>query len=222
MAKQNYNECLNRLLKDEGGYTNHPDDKGGPTNYGITIADYRKYVKADATALDVKNMRLEEAKSIYKKRYWDAIDADNLPSGIDYLWFDYGVNSGVGRVRKIKPRFENIKDTKAYINAVCDERLAFMKSIRGGKDWQVFGKGWSNRVAGVRKRCLELAKQKSVAQESAKATGILASIGAGLYAVYTWGATHSNELLIGGTAMAVGVGLFFLIKSYRKTIDLDK
>ena len=42
--KQNFNDCLNRLLKDEGGYTNDPNDNGGPTNFGITIADYRKYI----------------------------------------------------------------------------------------------------------------------------------------------------------------------------------
>ena len=44
--KSNYNDCLTRLLKDEGGYTNNPNDSGGPTNYGITLADYRKYINA--------------------------------------------------------------------------------------------------------------------------------------------------------------------------------
>jgi len=37
----------------EGGYSNHPSDTAGPTNFGITIADYRAYVKPDATAEDV-------------------------------------------------------------------------------------------------------------------------------------------------------------------------
>ena len=43
-----------RLLVHEGGYTNHPADPGGPTNFGITIYDYRKYVKPGATAADVQ------------------------------------------------------------------------------------------------------------------------------------------------------------------------
>jgi lysozyme family protein len=48
MATSTYDEALRRLLIHEGGYTNHPSDPGGPTNYGITIYDYRKYVKPDA------------------------------------------------------------------------------------------------------------------------------------------------------------------------------
>ena len=53
MAASTYDEALRRLLAHEGGYTDHPSDPGGPTNFGITIYDYRKYVKPNATAADV-------------------------------------------------------------------------------------------------------------------------------------------------------------------------
>jgi hypothetical protein len=65
MAASSYEQALRRLLAHEGGYTNHPSDPGGPRNFGITIHDYRKYVKPGATAADVRTMRLEEAKAIY-------------------------------------------------------------------------------------------------------------------------------------------------------------
>ncbi len=68
--QQNYNYALQQVLKSEGGYTNDPRDPGGPTNYGITIADYRMYVKKDATASDVKNMHLSDAQTIYRSRCW--------------------------------------------------------------------------------------------------------------------------------------------------------
>ena len=84
MTASNYDEALRRLLAHEGGYTNHPSDPGGPTNFGITIADYRKYVKPDATAADVRAMKIDEAKTIYRKRYWDAQRCDELPAGVDY------------------------------------------------------------------------------------------------------------------------------------------
>ena len=59
MATWTYDEALRRLLAHEGGYTNHPSDPGGPTNFGITIHDYRKYVKPNATAVDVRAMTVE-------------------------------------------------------------------------------------------------------------------------------------------------------------------
>ncbi len=100
MAKQSYDESLRRLLLHEGGYTNHPADPGGPTNFGITIYDYRKYVNPNATAADVKVMSIDEAKRIYRAKYWDAQRCDELPAGVDYAVFDYGVNSGIGRAEE--------------------------------------------------------------------------------------------------------------------------
>jgi len=81
-------------------YSNHLSDPGGRTNFGITIADYRAYVKPDATADDVRNMTVDDAKRIYRKRYWDAQRCDELPGGVDFSVFDYGVNSGIGRSGK--------------------------------------------------------------------------------------------------------------------------
>ncbi|MEJ2435465.1 MAG: glycosyl hydrolase 108 family protein [Pseudolabrys sp.] len=76
MAAWTYDEALRRLLAHEGGYTNHPSDPGGPTNFGITIYDYRKYIKRNATAADVRAMTVGEAKAIYRKRYWDSQRCD--------------------------------------------------------------------------------------------------------------------------------------------------
>jgi len=83
---------------------------GGPTNFGITIADYRAYVKPDATAEDVRNMRVDEAKRIYRKHYWDAQRCDELPAGVDYSLYDYGVNSGIGRSGKVLRRVVGLPD----------------------------------------------------------------------------------------------------------------
>ena len=54
-------------------------------------------MKPDATAADVSAMKVEEAKAIYRAKYWDAQRCDELPAGVDYAVFDYGVNSGIGR-----------------------------------------------------------------------------------------------------------------------------
>ncbi len=99
MAVSTYDEALRRLLVHEGGYTNHPSDRGA-TNFGITIYDYRKYVKPNATAADVRTMKLDEAKAIYRAKYWNAQRCDGLPAGVDYSVFDYGVNSGSAAAEK--------------------------------------------------------------------------------------------------------------------------
>lgn len=171
MTASNFEEALRRMMLHEGGYTNHPADPGGPTNFGITIADYRKYVKPDASAADVKAMKADEAKRIYRARYWDAQRCDELPAGVDYAVFDYGVNSGIGRSGKVLRRVLNLPDNtsavsdavvaaaragnaKTLVVAICGERLRFLRSL---KTWDVFGKGWGRRVAEVRTAALLLA-----------------------------------------------------------------
>ena len=170
MAIENYDEALKRLLAHEGGYTHHPSDPGGPTNFGITIHDYGQYVKPGATAADVKAMRLDEAKAIYRAKYWDALRCDALPAGVDYCVFDYGVNSGIGRAARVLQRVVGVADDgrvgpqtlaavkarepKAIVTGICDERLAFLQRL---KTWPVFGKGWGRRVAEVRAASLALA-----------------------------------------------------------------
>jgi len=172
MASLSREPALAKVLEHEGGYTNHPADPGGPTNFGITIADYRKYVKADARAADVQAMRLDEAKAIYRAAYWDAMRCDELPAGLDYATFDYGVNSGVGRAVRVLQRLLHMaddgrmtdtviaavdqRDPAELIAALCDERLAFLKKL---KTWPVFGAGWGRRVADVRTIALGMASQ---------------------------------------------------------------
>jgi len=167
----NFETCLSLLLVHEGGYTNHPSDPGGPTNFGITIEDYRRYVKVNATAADVRRMKLDEARIIYREKYWDAQRCDEQPPGVNYAVFDYGVNSGIGRSGKVLRRVLGLphdssavtdaviaaaraSDPKSLVAAICDERLHFLQSL---KTWPVFGAGWGRRVAEVKSTTLKMA-----------------------------------------------------------------
>src|SRR5436309_3777336 len=145
MSADCYAESIRRLLVSEGGYVNHPSDPGGPTNFGITLGDYRRYVKADATAADVRAMKVQEAKAIYRAKYWNVVCGDDLPAGVDYCVFDYAVNSGTGRAPKVLQRVLGIsvsgrmdeatlattrgRDARALIQAICDERMRFLRSL---------------------------------------------------------------------------------------------
>ncbi len=167
---KNFDEVLHRVLAHEGGYTNHPDDPGGPTNWGITIHDARAYWKRDADADDVRAMPKEVAKRIYKSKYWDAMRCDELPSGVDYAVMDFGVNSGVSRALKFieavagvpadgKPDDVLVRTianmpARPIITELCNKRLVFLKSL---KTWPVFGNGWGRRVAEVKDAALKMA-----------------------------------------------------------------
>jgi lysozyme family protein len=162
MAAESYNAALTRLLRDEGGYTDHPSDPGGPTNFGITLADARRYWKGNATADDVRALPQSVARKIYREHYWNALRCDELPAGVDYAVFDYGVNSGIGRAGKVLRRVLTLSDrtsavsddviaaaraaaARDVVTGICTERLAFLKSL---KTFPVFGRGWTARVSG--------------------------------------------------------------------------
>lgn len=185
MAAPSYDAALARLLAHEGGYSNHPSDPGGPTNFGITIHDYRKYVKPGATAADVQAMKVDDAKRIYRNKYWDAMRCDELPAGVDYAVFDYGVNSGIARAKKVLQRVVGVTDDGGLgpqtmqavrvcapadiVRGICDERLDFLQSL---KTWPVFGKGWGRRVAEVKAAALQMAAGQGTPALSAPAAPI--------------------------------------------------
>ena len=93
---RNFNRAVTATLKYEGGWSNHPSDPGGATNLGVTIATFRRYVKQNGTIADLKALTVDQAKTVYRRQYWDAVSGAELPDGVDFAVFDFGVNSGSG------------------------------------------------------------------------------------------------------------------------------
>lgn len=183
MVASNYEAALARVLKHEGGYANHPSDPGGATNFGITIANYARFKGRSVTIAEMRAMPLADAKAIYKASYWNVLRCDALPAGLDYAVFDYGVNSGPARAAKVLQRLLGLaangamtdaviasarrEDSSALIAALCDERIAFLKSL---KTWPVFGAGWGRRVSEVRRDALAMAKGEAAESSVSSAT----------------------------------------------------
>jgi lysozyme family protein len=105
-------KLIAEVIKREGGYSNHPADRGGPTNYGITEQTARAYGYKG----DMKTMSREMAVSIYRARYWTAPRFNEAaivcPQIADEL-FDTGVNMGVGAAGKILQRALNVLNRQA-------------------------------------------------------------------------------------------------------------
>ena len=161
MSQRNFDQIMKWVGISEGNYVDHPKDPGGATNHGITIGTLAAWRKKRVSKTDVLNLTKEEADQIYKAQYWDTVKGDDLPSGIDYAVFDYGVNSGPSRAIKSLQKALGVTadgvigmitlnavrncDAPSVITKICEERWAFMKRLR---TWPTFGKGWTRRVMG--------------------------------------------------------------------------
>ena len=97
----NFEKCLFLLLEHEGNFVNHPSDPGGMTNLGVTAANWAMWVGHPVNEKQMRALTPSDVAPFYKRKYWDAIRADELPNGLDYCVFDCAVNSGVGRAVKI-------------------------------------------------------------------------------------------------------------------------
>lgn len=138
--ESNFERALAFTLKYEGGYVDHPFDRGGATNFGITQATYD--VHNGVTSRDVRHITLAEVKTIYLNNYWMAIGGNTLPDKTDIAVFDFAVNSGPARALRY---LELWPDLPGYLNA--RERL--FRRIAGGNQ-AVFLKGWLNRIKALR------------------------------------------------------------------------
>ena len=164
---RNFARALALVLKSEGGWSDNPADPGGATMKGVTLANFRRYVKPDATKADLRKITDAQLATVYRRFYWDTVAGADLPDGVDYAVFDFAVNSGPGRATKylqaavgtaqdgrVGPatlRAVRARPEGAIIDDLCDARLAFLKRL---PTWPIFGKGWSDRVGSVRSRAL--------------------------------------------------------------------
>ena len=89
----NKDEIFNAILEKEGGYVNHPDDKGGPTNWGITQVTAR----AHGYDGDMQKLTRQQALDILNADYWIAPRFDHvaeISTAIAEKLCDAGVNMG--------------------------------------------------------------------------------------------------------------------------------
>lgn len=165
-----FDRCMEVVARWEGGFSDHPQDNGGPTQYGITIATLRAWRGHPVTREDVQNLTRKEANAIFASWYWQPVRADDLPPGVDLVAFDFAVNSGPTRAARFLQRALGVEqdgivgkgtiiaakgaDPAKTINRMCDDRLDWLKRLN---DWPHFGKGWTNRVEDVRREALAMA-----------------------------------------------------------------
>jgi lysozyme family protein len=155
----------------EGGFSDNPADPGGATDFGITLATLSHWLGRPATIAELKGLSDAEKAAIYRGLYWNVIQGDALPAGVDLVVFDMAVNGGPKRAAEmlqgmffgltvdgvIGPKtlaavatWEPAETIRAYSMA----RQVFYESL---PTFKTFGDGWLNRVAACETKALALA-----------------------------------------------------------------
>lgn len=153
-----------KVLKWEGGFVNHPNDKGGATNKGVTLSTFRKYFGKTKTVNDLKNITNEQWQYIFKKGFWDRWKADLIKNqSIAELLVDWLYNSGTWGIKYPQQVLGVVPDgvvgpkTIAAINNYSSQAELFYKLwnrrkkhyediVKRNPSQKVFLKGWMNRL----------------------------------------------------------------------------
>ncbi len=107
MSNEKWQQAIDKVLSHEGLFSNHKNDRGGPTKYGISL----RYLKiegmdidgdGDVDIYDVLSIDKRRAQKIYKKEWWDKYKYDQILSPtISTKIFDLAVNMGSRQAHKI-------------------------------------------------------------------------------------------------------------------------
>lgn len=123
----NVEQYIDALLKREAGYVDHPADRGGPTNHGIT----ELVARAFGYQGDMRFLPVDLARRIYLARYWirpefDQINLITAPVAEELL--DTGVNMGPPVAAAFLQRMLNVfnLEGKTYPDIKADGDLGPM------------------------------------------------------------------------------------------------
>jgi len=165
----NFKECLDLVLKSEGGWVNNPKDPGGETNLGVTKAVWEEYVGHPVKTM--KDLTKDDVAPMYELKYWRPCYCEVLPRGLDFVIFSMGVNAGPGRSVKllqqsigcvpdgvIGPRTRELISASNSANLIAKFSETRREYYRALKTFPIFGKGWISRTDREEQEALQMAK----------------------------------------------------------------
>ena len=160
-------QIIQFIKEKEGGYVNDPDDKGGCTNSGVTIAVFRKFFGKAKTCEDLKKLTDEEWEKIFVKDYWKPWKADEIQNqSIAQLVVDMGYMSGTklaikkvqaclglkadGIVGPITLGALNDKSTMVTFRKLYSMRYTWLHQLALKANNKKYLRGWLNRLNSVK------------------------------------------------------------------------
>lgn len=128
---KNFDFAFSFILRWEGGYVNDPNDPGGETKFGISKRSYPQ--------LDIKNLTEEQAKTIYRRDFWERCGCHEMPWPMDVVVFDTAVNCGPARALRWFKQAQNWQD-------LLMARIQHYTSLALDPNRRKFLLGWVRRV----------------------------------------------------------------------------
>jgi lysozyme family protein len=100
-------DIARQIVAREGGYVDDPDDPGGATQYGVTLATLRRLghdLDGDGrvTPADLRKLSRDQAAAIFVEHYFRRPRIDALPEAVQPSVFDMYVNAGANAVRVLQ------------------------------------------------------------------------------------------------------------------------
>lgn len=166
---------IDEVIAREGGFVNHPADRGGPTKFGIAQATLSAWRGMPCDAADVASLARAEAAAIYRALYFEKPRIALLPAPLQPFLFDCAVHHGPRAAVLLLQRVLNengfacARDGalgpetahactaafatlgSALLQALIDARLSALRRMATNDPSQrVFLKGWTRRVQSFR------------------------------------------------------------------------
>lgn len=172
-----FEQMMEFIFAEEGGFVDHASDPGGATNLGITLGTLRRQGAwgdldgdGDIDAQDVKLLTRTEAMRVYREGYWAIIQGDNWHPALALGLLDGAINMGpVTAVSLMQTAMRCTADgvvgpeTVRYGRTVplvptlneYHSRRAVHYATR--PHFKTFGLGWMRRLMRCHAECLRLA-----------------------------------------------------------------
>jgi lysozyme family protein len=168
-----FDAALEFTLAEEGGFTDHPTDPRFATNFGITLARLRRFLRDPSLGRDdVRHLPCATVRAVYMADFWNRTRCDALPPGIDLMAFDHAVNAGpdrAGRALQLavghdRADIDGAVGPETLERAEMADRLTLLEALtamqrtsyRQMAAFGLFGEAWMARLGRRRAKALEM------------------------------------------------------------------
>lgn len=164
-----FENSVEHVFQEEGGWVNNKADRGKATNWGITKAAYARYKNKPVDEIpdsEIQAMPKSVAKDIYYEDYWKPVKLDKVNDPrIQKMIFSQVVNRGPGVLKSIKKDlgldgrnsvvteetlnklngFKDKSETDGFLVKISNSNREFKRNLATKPGQEVFARGWQRR-----------------------------------------------------------------------------